>query len=54
MKSKLNPIFIIVGLFLFKVVLIDNVRHLGHSTPDNDRHIASETRVANNNLKPIR
>jgi hypothetical protein len=26
MESKLNPVFIIIGLFLFKVGIIDNLR----------------------------
>jgi len=26
MKSKLNPVFIIIGLFLFKVGIVDNLR----------------------------
>lgn len=26
MKSKLNPVYIIIGLFLFKVGVIDNIR----------------------------
>ncbi|MDO9182112.1 MAG: hypothetical protein Q7U04_06875 [Bacteriovorax sp.] len=50
MKSKLNPIYLIVGLFLFKVGVIDNFRNMGHH--QNDRIIASE--APSNNLKPIR
>jgi hypothetical protein len=26
MKSKLNPLFIILGFFLFKVGVVDNIR----------------------------
>ncbi|MFA6237506.1 MAG: hypothetical protein WC635_09290 [Bacteriovorax sp.] len=55
MKSKLNPIYIIVGLFLFKVALLDNVRNIGfgHSGPDSYRRVANTTPVTSN-LKPIR
>jgi len=54
MKPKLHPIFIIVGLFLFKVGIVDNMRHFGHSEHEREqaRTIASEP--PSNALKPIR
>lgn len=40
MKSKLNPLYIIIGLFLFKVGIIDNLRF--HATNNaNERRVAS-------------
>ena len=50
MKSKLNPVFIIVGLFLFKVGVVDSFRNMGHH--NNSRSLASE--APTNNLRPIR
>ena len=53
MKPKLHPIFIIVGLFLFKVGIVDNMRHFGHSEHAQARYVASEAPTSNA-LKPIR
>jgi hypothetical protein len=50
MKSKLHPVYIIVGLFLFKVGIIDNFRNFGHHS--NARYVASES--PSDHLKPIR
>jgi hypothetical protein len=54
MKSKLNPVFIIVGLFLFKVAFIDNIRFLGHTKSSNYRELASSSPPTNNIMKAIR
>jgi hypothetical protein len=43
MKTKLNPVYIIIALFLFKVGIIDNLRF--HASND-----ASERRVASVDL----
>lgn len=50
MKSKLNPIYIIVVLFLFKVGIIDNFRNMGHH--NNSRYVSSE--ATHQSLRPIR
>ncbi|MGZ3788625.1 MAG: hypothetical protein ACXVLQ_08890 [Bacteriovorax sp.] len=50
MKSKLNPVFIIVGLFLFKVGIVDNFRNMGHN---NGRYVATEAPTGHV-FKPIR
>lgn len=34
MKSKLNPVFLILGLFLFKMVVLDNFRFKGNNSED--------------------
>lgn len=52
MKPKLHPIYIIVGLFLFKVGIVDNMRHFGHQT-HNGRYVASEAPTSNA-LRPVR
>jgi len=52
MKPKLHPIFIIVGLFLFKVGIVDNMRNFGHTDHAQARYVASE--APSNALKPIR
>ncbi|MBY0413589.1 MAG: hypothetical protein K2Q18_05465 [Bdellovibrionales bacterium] len=39
MKSKLNPVYIIIGLFLFKVGIIDNIRF--HQNNGGARSVAS-------------
>lgn len=39
MNSKLNPVFIIIALFLFKVGIIDNLRFGNNNS--GQRHIAS-------------
>jgi hypothetical protein len=51
MKSKLNPIYLILGLFLFKVGVIDNFRNFGHH--NSGRAMASEV-SQNNYMRPIR
>lgn len=50
MKPKLHPIYIIVGLFLFKVGIVDNMRNIGHHHPD--RYVASSAEASA--LRPIR
>lgn len=39
MKSKLNPVYIIIGLFLFKVGIIDNFRFNNNNS--GERRMAS-------------
>ena len=39
MKSKLSPVFIIIGLFLFKVGIVDNLRFGKNNS--NERQVAS-------------
>ncbi|MBC7713867.1 MAG: hypothetical protein H7177_11040 [Rhizobacter sp.] len=39
MKSKVNPVFIIIALFLFKVGIVDNIRF--HKNNSGERNIAS-------------
>jgi hypothetical protein len=43
MKPKLNPLFLIIGLFLFKVGIVDNLRftHSNSEAPKGERRIAS-------------
>ncbi len=50
MKPKLHPVYIIVGLFLFKVGIIDNFRNFNHHTAD--RYLASQ--VVADKRPPIR
>lgn len=39
MKSKLNPVFLILGLFLFKMVVLDNYRF---NSNNNSSNVASK------------
>jgi len=50
MKPKFHPIYVIVGLFLFKVGIIDNFRNIAHQS--SNRYLASEMTI--NKLRPIR
>ncbi len=50
MKRKFHPIYIILGLFLFKVGILDNVRNIGHHS--NGRYVSSEAPPIG--LRPIR
>lgn len=52
MKSKLNPIYLILGLFLFKVVIIDNFRNSGQQAQA--RTIATYSSANNQARAPIR
>ncbi|TDP51814.1 hypothetical protein C8D79_3261 [Bacteriovorax stolpii] len=50
MKPKLHPVYIIIGLFLFKVGIIDNFRFHGNNS-NAERRVASieESRKASRN-----
>lgn len=41
MNSKLNPVYIIIGLFLFKVGIIDNFRFHNKNNSGGERRMAS-------------
>lgn len=42
MKLKLSPTLVILGLFLFKVGVFDNIRSIAHHHDDNLRGPSSE------------
>jgi hypothetical protein len=42
MKLKLTPALVILGLFVFKVSIIDGVRNFGHHTNGSTRGPSSE------------
>jgi hypothetical protein len=42
MKLKLTPTLVILGLFIFKVGVIDGVRNFGHHTNGSGRGPSSE------------